>query len=129
MRNLPTPPGFVHPTGATPAQVASGTLWAPGQSGNPGGRPKSVGEVRRLAREQTVLAIQTLVEVASDPNATPAARVAAAGVLLDRGYGKAVQPVELGGPGAFDQMTTEELEAYVLDRSIMIARAGKVIDG
>jgi len=32
-----------------------------GQSGNPGGRPKIVGEVKELARTHTAEAIETLV--------------------------------------------------------------------
>jgi hypothetical protein len=34
-----------------------------GQSGNPGGRPKVVAEVRELAREHTSKAVETLVSI------------------------------------------------------------------
>jgi len=34
-----------------------------GQSGNPGGRPKVVAEVKELAREHTAEAIETLVSI------------------------------------------------------------------
>lgn len=56
---------------------------------NPGGRPKGVVEVMRLAREHTVEAIEALVDVmrSEDPKAA-SARVAAANALLDRGWGK-----------------------------------------
>jgi hypothetical protein len=64
-----------------------------GQSGNPGGRPKIVAEVRELAREHTTDAIQTLVSIMTNPKAAPAARVSAANALLDRGYGKPPQHV------------------------------------
>jgi hypothetical protein len=37
----------------------------PGQSGNPGGRPKGFAEVRELAREHTVAAIGKLVSIPS----------------------------------------------------------------
>jgi hypothetical protein len=33
----------------------------PGQSGNPGGRPKTIGAVRDLAREHSPAAIEALV--------------------------------------------------------------------
>jgi thioredoxin reductase len=59
-----------------------------GQSGNPGGRPKVVAEVKELARKPTGKAIETLVSIMTNPKAAPAARVSAANALLDRGYGK-----------------------------------------
>src|SRR5215471_3141182 len=70
-----------------------------GQSGNPGGRPKVVAEVKQLAREHTAEAIQTLASIMSNPKIAPAARVSAANSLLDRGYGKAPQHITgEGGP-------------------------------
>ena len=69
------------------------------QSGNPGGRPKVVAEVKELAREHTGEAIQTLVSIMSNPKSAPAARVSAANSLLDRGYGKPPQRITgEGGP-------------------------------
>ena len=62
-----------------------------GRSGNPGGRPREVGDLRELAREYTEVAINTLSEITQDTNAPPAARVAASCALLDRGYGKPMQ--------------------------------------
>ena len=64
-----------------------------GQSGNPGGRPKVVAEVKELARAHTADAIQTLVSIMTNPKAAPAARVSAANALLDRGYGKPPQHI------------------------------------
>lgn len=65
----------------------------PGQSGNPGGRPKHVTHVRELARKYTEEAIEALVDVCRSSK-SDSARVAAATSLLDRGYGKPLQPVE-----------------------------------
>jgi hypothetical protein len=62
----------------------------PGQSGNPSGRPKVVGELRELARTHTELALATLVSVC-ESGETEGARVAAANAILDRGYGKPAQ--------------------------------------
>jgi len=59
-----------------------------GQSGNPGGRPAVSAELRVLAREQTEVALKALTEIVQNPKAPPAARVAAANSLLDRGYGR-----------------------------------------
>ena len=70
-----------------------------GQSGNPGGRPKVVAEVKELAREHTGEAIETLVSIMTNPKSAPAARVSAANSLLDRGYGKPPQHITgEGGP-------------------------------
>ena len=68
-----------------------------GQSGNPGGRPKVVAEVRTLAQEQTEEAISTLTTIMKDKKAPPAARVAAANAILNRGYGKDSQHLNLTG--------------------------------
>ena len=64
-----------------------------GRSGNPGGRPKEVGEVRDLARQYTPAAIAALEGVMSSPTAPAAARVAAAEALLNRAWGKPTQPL------------------------------------
>ena len=70
-----------------------------GKSGNPGGRPKVVAEVKELARAHTAEAIQTLVSIMTNPKSAPAARVSAANALLDRGYGKPPQHITgEGGP-------------------------------
>ena len=71
-----------------------GKLFVPGQSGNPGGRPKGVIEVRELARTHTEAAIKALADMLTDEKAPHAARVAAAVALLDRGWGKPLQQVE-----------------------------------
>jgi hypothetical protein len=90
-----------------------------GQSGNPGGRPKVVAEVKELAREHTGKAIETLVAIMSNPKAAPAARVSAANSLLDRGYGKPPQHISgEGGPSYVVRLpepckTAEEWEASI----------------
>jgi hypothetical protein len=64
-----------------------------GVSGNPGGRPRVLSDIQELARQQSPHAIITLSEIMSDEKAPPAARVAAANALLDRGYGKPTQTI------------------------------------
>lgn len=66
-----------------------------GKSGNPGGRPKGVGDLREVARQHTHDAVQVLVEVMADATAAPSARVGAAQALLDRGWGRAPQSLEI----------------------------------
>ena len=69
--------------------------WAKGQSGNPGGRPRGVGDLRELARRHTGEAVQVLVTVMGDVSAAPSARVGAAQALLDRGWGRAPLSLEV----------------------------------
>lgn len=68
-----------------------GRPFAPGQSGNPGGRPRTLIDVQELARQHTEQAIRTLVQALDDPKL----RVQAACALLDRGWGRPVQSVEI----------------------------------
>jgi hypothetical protein len=65
-----------------------------GQSGNPGGRPRGFAEVHDAARAHSIAAVATLARIATDTTAPPAAQVAAANALLDRGWGKPAQSIE-----------------------------------
>jgi len=73
--------------------------WAPGQSGNPGGRPKGI---EQLAREHTPAAIERLVLALSDADSRVA--VTAAGMLLDRGWGKPKQELSSVSDGSLTVM-------------------------
>jgi hypothetical protein len=75
-----------------------------GVSGNPGGRPRELGEIKELARAHTSAAIEALKSIAVDLKAPAAARVAASEALLNRAWGRPslaisgegeAQPVEL----------------------------------
>ena len=69
------------------------SAWKPGQSGNPGGRPKIAAEIRDIARLHGREAIQRLVALMHSSNEAVAVRAAEA--LLDRGYGRPMQGIEL----------------------------------
>ena len=58
--------------------------------------PKSITEIRSLARSHTRSALNILVQIMRNKDATPAARVTAANAILDRGWGKAIQAIENG---------------------------------
>lgn len=77
------------------SRKSSRTSWKPGQSGNPGGRPKVSAEVRELAREHGPKAIQRLVALMNSKNESVAVRASEA--ILDRGYGRPTQAMELAG--------------------------------
>ena len=66
-----------------------------GKSGNPGGRPKEVAEVRELAKNHGPAAIQRLVTLMSSDNERTA--VAACEAILNRGYGRPAQSVTVAG--------------------------------
>ncbi len=55
---------------------------------------KAPPDIRSLARAHTNTAINTLASIMNKRDAPPAARVAAAQVLLDRGWGKPEQKVD-----------------------------------
>ena len=62
--------------------------WLPGESGNPGGRPRSILRLSEIAKAHTETAIATLAEIMGDKDAPAPARITAACALLDRGYGR-----------------------------------------
>ncbi|MDR3537829.1 MAG: DUF5681 domain-containing protein [Acetobacteraceae bacterium] len=70
----------------------------PGQSGNPGGRPRALKDVEEAARAHTTDAIRTLASICKSRKAPDAARVAAANALLDRAWGRPKQRNEQLGP-------------------------------
>lgn len=82
--------------------------WAKGESGNPGGRPSGLGEIRDIARQHTDAAIETLVKVMENKEASPSARVAAATALLDRGWGRPAQTINANIEG--EQSLTDILQ-------------------
>jgi hypothetical protein len=58
--------------------------------------PKSITEIRSLARSHTRTALKVLAGIMNCTDATAAARVAAANAILDRGWGKPRQAIENG---------------------------------
>ena len=63
---------------------------------------KSRTEIRSLARTHTRTAVSVLIRVMRSKDATAAARVSAANAILDRGWGKATQPLESSDDGALE---------------------------
>lgn len=69
-------------------------VFQPGQSGNPNGRPKDTAEVRELAKKYTLQAIERLADI-MDNGDKDAAKINAATALLDRGWGRPSQSIDI----------------------------------
>jgi Family of unknown function (DUF5681) len=73
-----------------------------GQSGNPSGRPR--GQARAIAnlafeaRKHAPLALRTLVDICRNGE-TEASRTVAANSILDRGFGRPTQSIDLSADG------------------------------
>lgn len=93
-----------------------------GQSGNPGGRPKATTELREMARSHTAEAVATLASVMRKGK-TEQARVIAANALLDRGYGKAMQPIE-AEISILDQLADADKRALLAALDALAASEG-----
>jgi hypothetical protein len=74
---------------------------------------KSLTEIRSLARSHTRTAINVLVGIMGSKDGTAAARVSAANAILDRGWGKATQPVGNGDDGALELI--HRIERIIVD--------------
>ena len=90
-----------------------GRQFKKGESGNPGGRPKVIADLRALARAHAPDAIKELARLAIKAK-SEAARVAAIRELLDRGYGKTVQTLAAENEDDLSNKTAEELRKEVL---------------
>lgn len=84
--------------------------WKPGQSGNPGGQPKGLADVRKAARTYTQEAIETLAKWMRDDN--PKASIPAAVALLNRGWGMPQQTVK-ATVNHVREMTDAELTEFL----------------
>jgi len=117
----------------------------PGQSGNPGGRPKlgvALAEKVRKATKDGNAIVKLLVEIAEGGlEAKISDRLAAAEMLLSRGWGKAVTQMEVTADvqvqHSLSDFDTAELRELVAmrrklveeDSPLVIEGEGKVLDG
>ena len=107
----------------------TGNGFKPGQSGNPGGRPKGIARAFRDTMGSPEEAARGLLEIARTAR-RPADRIAAWRELLDRGYGKAPafavmeadDPLELSDIAREIQGIADELAAR---RDVREASAGE----
>ncbi len=97
--------------------------WQPGQSGNPAGKPKSLVEITKLARELTPAAIMKLNEIVHDPDALDRDKIAAAIAIADRGCGKPAIGVFHGTQGGMSMPL--ELEDGTPLSALLLAARGR----
>ncbi|MDO9170127.1 MAG: DUF5681 domain-containing protein [Methylobacter sp.] len=65
-----------------------------GKSGNPGGRPKGVKNIRKEAQAHCPAALAVLVEIMQSTTEATKDRLKAVELLLDRAHGKPVAEIE-----------------------------------
>jgi hypothetical protein len=73
--------------------------------------PKTLTDIRSLARGHTRTVLNVLIGIVRSKDATAAARVSAANAILDRGSGKAAQTLENGESGALELIHRIEVRA------------------
>ena len=101
----------------------SSTTFSKGTSGNPNGRPRVVFEIRDLARQYGPAVITQLAQMAGlAPGGTTESsivRLAAMKELLDRGYGKATQPLsseDATSAGALHLLAAQAISAQLIEQ-------------
>ena len=106
--------------------------FAAGLSGNPGGRPKEIAEIRELARAHTAEALGTLAAIMHSTDAPPGARIAAANALLDRGWGRPTQPLAGDDSAPPVQLSREERSqaaVAAIDAAFGVVCGGEAVTG
>jgi hypothetical protein len=93
-----------------------------GEVRNPTGRANRDMDLAKAAQKHAEKAIMVLVEVMSDKEATPSARVGAASEILDRGFGRAPQSIDLKAT----MTLSTEFESFI--KSLRAGNDASVLD-
>lgn len=95
------------------ARVQHGQF-APGVSGNPAGRPRIPESLVRAARQYTRQALSVLLRLMRSAK-SESVKLRAAEIVLDRGWGKSIQAVQIDGQllaKKLSEMSDAELAAF-----------------
>ena len=95
--------------------LVPGRPFAPGMSGNPGGRPKGLSSLIRDQTREGAELVAFHLRILRGRKQPLRYRLEAAAWLADRGFGKALQQMELSGPGAEPLTIRIEYAADTLD--------------
>ena len=91
------------------------TAWQIPSAGSTYEKHRSIAQMVRDATQGGLILVNALVEIVTDPDAAARDKTTAAGMLLDRGFGKAVETqlqlqVDAGSSEALSQLADAELE-------------------
>jgi len=89
----------------------------PGQSGNPGGRPKVAPELRAAAQEVSIEGLKVLTGIMRDEKAPQNARITAVQAIWDRGFGKPDQQHRVSGQINFAHLLAEYSQLLALEEA------------
>ncbi len=109
---------------------ARDTRFKPGQSGNPGGRPKADPEVREIFKAATPAVARKLISLAlNEPGDVPYGhQIAAEQAVLDRALGKPEQQHRVSGQIDFAHLLGEYSQLLALEEAGEV-QVLDVIDG
>ena len=93
-----------------PRRRGPGRPYRKGESGNPAGSKPRDPELQALAREYSIPALRRIISIMESPATEDDTALRAAGMIIDRGYGKAPQKIEAEN---YDVMTEAELDKRI----------------
>lgn len=97
------------------ASKTRGKPFQPGQSGNPGGRPKVPEEVKEALRASTLPAVNTLISLMNDEGTADKDRIKCAEVILNKTLGKNYQLND-----TIDTQKQEAETAYIQEKTKLL---------
>ena len=74
--------------------------------------PDNAWRLKHYFKAYTLEAIEKVATIMRMPG-DPKLALAAAALILDRGWGRPVQQMEVGGPGDFAELNDEQLEEFI----------------